>query len=593
MKLPNLVAALLTAAALAVACSPGAEPTVADASPRHTLLYSVADNERVPDTLPEGEVPPPSGMGPGRSFWVAAGRRGEYREVTTTLVGHTDTFRVWAQDSTSVSPNLMLRAAREADTALQAGLLATLAERALMVRPDLFPIDLVYAELSAMGGYFSSADQPGDRQHPYSNNASAIYVSLSSCSTNGGCSAALIQHEVQHLLQYAVDPEEETWFNEGLSKLAEGAEAPAPLACTDFELFGWSSEPAVSGLHYRSAASFLTLVRDTLGPEALLEVAVDPQPGRQALSAYLTYHATGLTLDDLFLQWSVAQVAPTLISSDGDSAEPASCPNLCRHELRSGATISDTVSQYGCDVVLIPGDWEGQLEFGGAATADLVPEFPPNSSLVWWSGNDSIGNATLTAAIDLRHLEEPWLRYWVWHDIEEYYDWAYVGISSKQGATWEWLRAPGMTTKDPFGNSPGVGYTGASEEWRQEEVDLRQYAGREVLVRFGYLTDDAIEATGFAVNRVEVVEAKTGVVQPYLRWQRDGFRPLSLWAPQPQSIAALALDAADPSRYRSLPLEQGNSGSWALNGQSTAAVMICGLTAGALPTAYELRGIQP
>lgn len=567
------------------------EPAVVGAPGRDIILYHPVANESVPDGQPEGQISPPAGTGPSRDFWVAAGRRGEYREVSTTLVGQTDTFRVWAQDSTGVSAHLMMEAAQEAERAMHDGLLATLAERALEMRPNLLPIDLVYAELSAMGGYFSSADQPGTRQHPYSNNTSAIYVSLAACSTSAGCSSSLIKHEAQHLLQYAVDPLEETWFNEGLSELAEDADTPAPLNCTDFELFGWSSDPDLTHLHYQSVAGFLSLWRDELGEEALETVAVDPRPGRESLSNYLAYRGGGITLDDLFLRWSVAQVAPAPGAEGGNRKEVAVCPNPSRHQLDATEVLSDTVSQYGCDLVLVPQDWQGQVEFRGSRHADLIPEFPPSNSLVWWSRNAATNHSTLTASVDLEGLQDPVLRYWEWHDIEEWYDWVYLEVSADGGATWRWLQAPGMTTKDPFGNSPGVGYTGSSGEWRLEEIDLGNYSGEEVLIRFGYLTDDAIEAGGFAVNHAEVVDRESGIAAPYLRWQSDGFRPLSPWVPQAQTMAVLALDAEEPSSYRVLPLDQSNAGTWPLSGDTTSALLVCGLTAEALPTTYELRGI--
>lgn len=592
MRLPNLTLVAVTAAAVAMMnLWPVVPPSARTAPDRPVILYHIAANESVSAAAPEGGLAPPSGSGPNRQFWVAAGRRGEYREVSATLLGQTDTFRVWAQDSTAVSANLMLRAAREAESAVESGLLAALAQRAVEKRPDLLPVDLVYAELSAMGGYFSSADQPGERVHPYSNNTSAIYVSLASCSTSAGCSVALIRHELQHLLQYAVDPLEETWFNEGLSELAEASDAPAPLACTDFELFGWSSDPDLSGLHYDGAEAFLEHWRRTLGEEALYSVALDPRPGREALSGYLAYHGAGRTLDDVFLDWAAEQVSARLSVESDEAAGATSCPNTAHHTLSEAAAVGDSVSQYGCDVIRVPERWEGEVQFAGSPYTDLLPEFPPNSSLVWWSGNGHTNHSTLTASIDLGGLERPALRFWVWHEIEEWYDWAYLAVSFDQGATWQSLAAPAMTTKDPFGNSPGVGYTGSSEAWLQQEIDLSDRSGEQMLVRFGYLTDDAVEATGFALNRVEVIDGGTGTSAEYLRWQSDGFRPLSSWTPQRQDYAVIALDTGDPAGYRVLPLGAGNRGRWEIAGADTEALLVCGLTADALPTAYEVSGI--
>ena len=40
----------------------------------------------------------------------------------------------------------------------------------------------------------------------------------------------------------------------------------------------------------------------------------------------------------------------------------------------------------------------------------------------------------------------------------------------------------------------------------QEEVDLSAYAGKKVLVRFEYVSDDATSLTGMAVDNIEIPE---------------------------------------------------------------------------------------
>lgn len=538
---------------------------------------------------PTGAAVPPSGAGSAsRAFWVAAGRRGEYREVPTVLVGRTGSFRVWAQDSIDMPADLMLAAVAQVESSMHSGLLGALLESALRSRRDLFPVDVIYATLSAMGGYFSSLDQPGFRDHPYSNETNAIYISLASCNLSSGCSAPLVAHELQHLLQFVVDPQEETWFNEGLSELAEGSVSEAPLECSDFPLFGWSPDPQLTGLHYRSAASFLSYWQGVLGEEALLSVAVDPSPGSEALRHYLRLTGDSRSLDDLFVQWSLAQALARL-SQEEEWASQGPCKTASVHVLSENAALSDTVSQYGCDLVVLTGAADAELKFEGEVRAAVVPEFPPGHDHVWWSDNRSNTHTTLTAELDLRGAQSPHLRYWVWYDIEQWYDWAYAAVSADEGRTWQWLRASGMTAKDPFGNSPGVGYTGSSRRWRMQELDLTPYAGERLLLRFGYLTDDAIESTGFALGGAVLTDPGSGSAATAVEWESQGFVLLSARALPHQRYAIVAIEGPTEEDTRSLPLHGHNRGRWLLPAGETRAVMVCALTAGALPAPYQVE----
>jgi len=130
---------------------------------------------------------------------------------------------------------------------------------------------------------------------------------------------------------------------------------------------------------------------------------------------------------------------------------------------------------------------------------------------LWWSNRGDDSDMTLTREFDLTGVQKATLEYWCWYDIEEDWDYAYVEVSPDGGKTWEILTTPSGTPENPNGNSFGWGYTGQSDggskaEWIQETVDLTPYAGKRVLVRFEYITDDAVNRPGFALDDVSVPE---------------------------------------------------------------------------------------
>jgi hypothetical protein len=106
-------------------------------------------------------------------------------------------------------------------------------------------------------------------------------------------------------------------------------------------------------------------------------------------------------------------------------------------------------------------------------------------------------------------VSEATLEFWTWYDIEEDWDYAYVQISTDGGQTWDILTTPSGTSTNPNGNSFGWAYTGSSggaPEWIHEQVDISAYAGQEVLIRFEYITDDAVNRPGFVLDDVAIPE---------------------------------------------------------------------------------------
>ena len=121
-------------------------------------------------------------------------------------------------------------------------------------------------------------------------------------------------------------------------------------------------------------------------------------------------------------------------------------------------------------------------------------------------------------------------------------------MSTDDGETWDVLPADGTTDANPLGNSYGHGYTG-SGGWKEVVVPLADYAGRGALLRFHYVTDDAIHGTGACLGDVALSWEDSHVAN---RWEPDGFvritnRVLQEW------IVWVIRDDAEPTAMR-MPL---------------------------------------
>jgi bacillopeptidase F (M6 metalloprotease family) len=169
-----------------------------------------------------------------------------------------------------------------------------------------------------------------------------------------------------------------------------------------------------------------------------------------------------------------------------------------------------------------------KVHFEGARQTKLLPTDPHSGKAMWWSDRADGLDSTLTRTVDLRGATRPTLSYWTWYEIEKDYDYAYVAVSTDGGARWTTLPAPGTITDDPNGTNLGNGYTdtsggGRTPAWVQQQVDLTPYAGKEIQLRFEYVTDGALNLHGFAVDDITIAGVLNDDAESDNGWKADGF----------------------------------------------------------------------
>jgi hypothetical protein len=204
-------------------------------------------------------------------------------------------------------------------------------------------------------------------------------------------------------------------------------------------------------------------------------------------------------------------------------------------------TQNFSVNQYGIDYINISCAGDHTLTFSGTTAIGLLPTEVHSGEFAFWSNKGDESDMTLTREFDLTGVTEPVdMSYWTWYDLEE--DWDYVFVeASTDGETWEILKTPSGTDYNPSGNSYGWGYTGATPNWIRETVDLSQYAGQKVQVRFEYITDAAINGQGLllddisidAINYQSDLEADDG------GWEAKGFARVENVLPQTYRLSLI------------------------------------------------------
>jgi immune inhibitor A len=159
---------------------------------------------------------------------------------------------------------------------------------------------------------------------------------------------------------------------------------------------------------------------------------------------------------------------------------------------------------------------------------------------------------TLTRTFDFRGVSGPlWLDYWTWYDLEKGFDQLYLLASEDGGQSWQNLTTPSGGLEDLSGKSFGWAYTGlsgvrgdvvgSSPRWIQEHVDLAHLAGKEVQLRFEYVTDSAVNGEGFVLDDVAIPQIgyATDFELDNGGWEAQGFARVQNVLPQTYRLALI------------------------------------------------------
>ncbi len=374
-------------------------------------------------------------------------------------------------------------------------------------------LTILHTPLGGVAGYFSAADEYPSAIYPFSNEREMIYMSAGAF-VGSPPYLGTLAHELQHAAHWAADPSEETWLNEGLSEVAKNL---ADYGFTFVKFFAadhrtqlttWPTGRESTLPYYGAATLFVEyLAQHYGGHESLIRLVTQAEDGIEGVTAYLDSLGYEATFLDVFRDWLVANHLDAYVAAGDYSYRGLNLSVRPTTIIRGYGEHSGSAAQYSGDYLeLRLPEGDALLAFQGEPSTPILPTTAHSGEHCWWGNRGDSINSTLTTGADLSEVESATLEFWTWYAIEESWDYAYVEVSTDGGETWTVLEGELSSPESGLGVGFGPGYTGSSDGWQRDSIDLTPYAGGEVLIRFEYVTDQGVNDVGICIDDVSIPE---------------------------------------------------------------------------------------
>ena len=549
--------------------------------------------------IPATLAPPstPLQIGDQESFWVNNSDTNENNLVTATLRSITPHVYFWVESGVDHDEN---------DLAL---LINTFENDIYPTTREFFGsewtpgvdgdehIYILYATGlgSSIAGYYASADEYNTLVHEYSNAHEMFIINADNTYLDDPYTYGVLAHEFQHMIHWNIDRDETSWLNEGFSELSAFVNDLDPggfdqlyTSNPDLQLNDWPNDSNATSPHYGAGFLFTTYFLDRFGEDATRAVVANPLNGMASIDNTLEMiHASdGITgqpigADDFFLDWVIANSLHDASIGDGrytyhNLSNPAMAFPTETISTCPKSVSERPVHQYGVDYISLKCNGDFTIHFEGSTVVKLLPENPYSGSYAFWSNKGDESDMTLTRQFDFTQVSTPGsMTFWTWYDVEQDYDYLYLE-SSTDGETWKILTTPSGTDLDPSGNSFGWAYNGSSNGWRQESIDLSQFAGKKVYLRFEYVTDAAVNGEGFMLDDVSL--DSIGYFSDFETddggWQSDGFVRIQNSLPQTFRLALILKGETTSVEYIKINPDQSADIPVYIGGDVNEAVLV-------------------
>jgi hypothetical protein len=354
-----------------------------------------------------------------------------------------------------------------------------------------------------------------------------------------------VAHEYQHLIHRDYQSSPAAFMNEGCSMFSEvlcGYGIPwshinSFLATPDNSLTDWEDQGGINVLaDYGAAALWAIYLSDHYGAELLSYYVGAGISGKEGIDAALAHFGYSETFDEVFHNWRLANLLHTnwpgcgkynykSLDLGSEEADPLKIYDVdgVPFPWMTGSDFGPTVSNlgypvegtgylnlgpYSTDYIAI-NDWpkwkwwKKFLSFDGddSSYVDPGPQWALEDGM-WWSGSGDLYDSYIAGEVTVGG--DAMLYLTTYYDLEDYWDFGFVQVSTDDGMTWTSLENE-YTTYDYISgaiqtvvdNLPGL--TSYLTDFVTMSFDLTAYAGQTVLIGFHYITDWATHYGGWYI----------------------------------------------------------------------------------------------
>ena len=498
--------------------------------------------------------PSQSKQGDVESFWYRSGD-GVHVQTTARLAYQSDILNFWVEDGVRASK----KSIDETTETLEQGIIPTTQDyfgsNSASASTNNSRINVLnLSNIEGALGYFTGSDQYSAKITPHSNERRILYMNVGRVSIGSEEYYEVLAHEFQHMVHNSTDSNESSWLDEGLAELSahvNGYENRGTIAgfvaLPDTQLNDWAIETAHYGAGFLFSAYFL----DRYGDDAIKAVIANEQNGFSGFSEVLAQVDAKNDINQFFADW----VVTNYVEGIGAAAAPYQYSTLEVGRIAPVETVDSfptkimgDVHQFAADYIKVEADKPVAVSVKGSQKVQLMDGNPYSGDYFIATYPADRSDMTLTRSFDLSNSNgvTPTLSFQTWYRIEKGWDYGYV-LASEDGESWTMLNSIYMTTANPNGNNYGTGLTGKSgvnaddSIWAENLIDLSPYAGKQIQLRFEYITDDAVVEDGWAIDdiSIEAIDYFENFEDGLGGWEAAGFVRHTNILPQTYIVQAI------------------------------------------------------
>ncbi len=569
--------------------------------------------ENMPETVPDNTD---YKVGDKKSFWTTNVDTNVNTKIPAKLAYITDHVYFWIEEGVTYKENDLVKLVEAFENEIyptDREFFGSEWTPGIDENPHLF---LLYATNLGgnLAGYFSSADSVPPQAHEYSNAHEMFLLNADTIGLDEKFTYGVLAHEFQHMIHWYRDRNETSWLNEGFSELAaflngyyEGGFDYLAMTDPDLQLTDWPNDSSATTPHYGSAFLFVNYFLNRFGDDATKALVAEEQNGMESVDTVLSQidavdelSGEPILADDVFRDWTLTNLLLDESIADGryiyDNYNRA--PQAATTETIDTCSASwqdRSVSQYGADYIQINCDQPYTISFQGTYDVGVLPQDAYSGDYAFWSNKGDESDMTLTQSFDFSQVSGPIeMNYQTWYDLETDYDYLYL-VASENGEDWQILDTPSCTSEDPSGNSFGCGYNAETYDWIEETVDLSQFAGKKVQLRFEYVTDAAVNGEGFLLDDVSIaaIDYATDFENDDGGWVSEGWVRIQNVLPQTYEVSLVTMSNGTEISRVALDANHSAEISVAGNRVDSVYLVVSGTTRFTRQPAYYRFGLQP